>query len=200
MAKTKETTDEGMSDSDRAVAYAAAQASQEPPRGEEMSEDDLDDLDELELVSLQITRDITKTVSDVYRHEVPVMELIHGEANVEELGSKGVMVADFEPRAELDRLMRKYGKNGEPAVLRVYSGNADDLAKAAGVKASKTKSRNRSSEQAMAVDHSNPDTDSSGRIKTPRIVTKAEQAKAKDAKSKSKPAAKSKTKAKSSKR
>lgn len=157
----------------RAAAAAAAQKLYDARRAD--GEDELDDEDEervtLAMARVLITRDNTKTDKDVFAHEVDILRLIHGEENVEVYGTRDVEVVDFDPQTELDRLLRFYGKNGEEAVVAVYGRSPARLAQAVGVSMSKSDPhRNRTSEQAMAVDHSVVSGNDAGRIKVARIV------------------------------
>lgn len=78
-----------------------------------------------------------KVVAEVPEYEIPVLQALHGEFNV----TKGEHIFDDERPSEaaaiLEALKRKYNnKNTGDVVTPVYR-NADELAKAAGVKAGK---------------------------------------------------------------
>lgn len=66
----------------------------------------------------------TKVPTEVYEHEVPVLEAIHGIGNVEIVDGKSeeVEVVEFTPEAEFDRMLRKYGTKNEGKVRSVYGG------------------------------------------------------------------------------
>lgn len=166
-------SDEPSLSAQRAAAAAAAQDLYQARRADE--DDDMEDEDEervtLAMARVLITRDNTKTDKDVFAHEVDILRLIHGEENVEVYGTRDVEVVDFDPQTELDRLLRFYGKNGEEAVTAVYGRSPARLAQAVGVSMGKSDPhRNRTSEQAMAVDHSVVASSETGRIKVARIV------------------------------
>ena len=78
-----------------------------------------------------------KVVAEVPEYEIPVLQALHGEFNV----TKGDHIFDddrpSEAAAILEALKRKYNnKNTGDVVTPVYR-NADELAKAAGIKAGK---------------------------------------------------------------
>ena len=78
-----------------------------------------------------------KVVAEVPEYEIPVLQALHGEFNV----TKGEHIFDddrpSEAAAILEALKRKYNnKNTGDVVTTVYR-NADELAKAAGIKAGK---------------------------------------------------------------
>ena len=78
-----------------------------------------------------------KVVAEVPEYEIPVLQALHGEFNV----TKGEHLFDddrpSEAAAILEALKRKYNnKNTGDVVSQVYR-NADELAKAAGIKAGK---------------------------------------------------------------
>ena len=78
-----------------------------------------------------------KVVAEVPEYEIPVLQALHGEFNV----TKGEHIFDDERPSEaaaiLEALKRKYNnKNTGDVVTPVYR-NADELAKAAGIKAGK---------------------------------------------------------------
>ena len=78
-----------------------------------------------------------KVVAEVPEYEIPVLQALHGEFNV----TKGDHIFDddrpSEAAAILEALKRKYNnKNTGDVVSQVYR-NADELAKAAGIKAGK---------------------------------------------------------------
>ena len=78
-----------------------------------------------------------KVVAEVPEYEIPVLQALHGEYQV----AKGEHIFDddrpSEAAAILEALKRKYNnKNTGDVVSQVYR-NADELAKAAGIKAGK---------------------------------------------------------------
>ena len=77
----------------------------------------------------------TKVPTEVYDHEVAVLEAIHGVGNVEIVDgrSEEVDVENFTPEAEYDRLLRKYVTKNEPKVRGVY-GSPNQLAAELGFK------------------------------------------------------------------
>lgn len=78
-----------------------------------------------------------KVVAEVPEYEIPVLQALHGEFNV----TKGEHVFDddrpSEAAAILEALKRKYNNKNTGDVVSVVYRNADELAKAAGIKAGK---------------------------------------------------------------
>lgn len=131
----------------------------------------------LELFTVEVSRDNTKTRVKVLEHEVGVLERIHGEENVAEISSETVDVADFDPTVEFDTLIRKYGKNGERAVLEEFPGGPAGVAQATGTSLrreggedGKRKKRNKSGEQAMIVDFADVDATPADEMQVRRII------------------------------
>lgn len=165
--------DEPTPEARRAAAAAAAQALYESRRDSDEEQDENEERVTLAMAKVLITRDNTKTDKDVFAHEVEILQLIHGESNVEVYGNYDVEVINFDPQTELDRLYRFYGKNGEEAVGAIYGRDPRKVAQATGTSLGEVdRHRNKMSEQAMAVDHSVSGGVDSGRIKVAQIVPK----------------------------
>lgn len=82
--------------------------------------------------------DKTELPTQVFEHEVPILQQLHGLDFVRVTGVRSRKVANFDAATELERLKRKYkvaGSNpkGTEIVHTVYR-SAEELAKAAGVK------------------------------------------------------------------
>ena len=75
-----------------------------------------------------------KVVAEVPEYEIPVLQALHGEFNV----TKGEHLFDddrpSEAAAILEALKRKYNNKNTGDVVSVVYRNADELAKAAGIK------------------------------------------------------------------
>lgn len=154
-----------------AASAAAARAAEEQASFSDPEGEDDGDTVNLEMAKLKITRDNTTTFIEAFAHEVPIYEALHGEDAVEHYDSYQVEVADFDAQTEHDRLIRKFGKNGKPEVLRLYP-HVRVLAQTAGVDSKLDSKRNKSSEQALVADMSRPGAETQGRIKTARVVRK----------------------------
>ena len=78
-----------------------------------------------------------KAVAEVPEYEIPVLQALHGEFNV----TKGEHIFDddrpSEAAAILEALKRKYNNKNTGDVVTTVCRNADELAKAAGIKAGK---------------------------------------------------------------
>lgn len=125
-------------------------------------------------VELLITRDNSKATIHAFEYEQPVYEALHGEENVDVLGTRTVQVLDWDPATAYDTMLRKFGKNGQSAVQGVYRDVAA-LAKEAGVRYSKTvaeRKRDRAGNGSLIVDYSKPDgAQQIGRTRVARIVS-----------------------------
>ena len=75
-----------------------------------------------------------KVVAEVPEYEIPVLQMLHGEYQV----SKGEHIFDDERPSEaaaiLEALKRKYNNKSTGDVVSAVYRNADELAKAAGIK------------------------------------------------------------------
>lgn len=79
--------------------------------------------------------ELTTVPRRVFVHEIAILQLIHGEENIEVVdGSEIELALIGDAQAELDRLMRVYGRKGGKAVLETYH-SARDLADALGIEA-----------------------------------------------------------------
>lgn len=97
--------------------------------------DEAEDADVTTLVQhvVTVTNDpATKVATEVYDHEIPVLEAIHGEGNIEIQSSEEIDVTEFTAEAEHDRLLRKYGVKNEAAVRSVFA-NPNNLARELGL-------------------------------------------------------------------
>lgn len=87
------------------------------------------------LVLLTIQRSSEVTITDsFFEHEVPILELIHGEENIT------ILQEDYHEielpnnaTQEYQRLVTKYGEKYRPAVDQVFRGGARDIAKKLGM-------------------------------------------------------------------
>lgn len=127
----------------------------------------------VELVTVMVVRDNSRTPVKVFPHEVALLEEIHGTDNIAEVATETVDVADFDPDSELDRLRRKYGKNAEEAIGRLFGSDGSRIAAANGITYKRNRTRNRSGEGSMMIDHSTgQDNTLEARGKVARIVHK----------------------------
>lgn len=81
----------------------------------------------------------SKIVAEVPEYEIPILELMHGEVNVE----KGEEIYEDERPSDaatiLEALKRKYNNQITGDVVTPVYRNAEELGKAAGIKAGKAK-------------------------------------------------------------
>ena len=124
-------------------------------------------------VELLITRDNSKATIQAFEYEQRVYEQLHGEENVDVLGTRVVQVLDWDPATAFDTMIRKFGKNGEKAVRAVYRDEVD-LAREAGVRYTKSaadRKRDRGGNGSLVVDYSKPAAAQQiGRTRVARIV------------------------------
>lgn len=87
------------------------------------------------VVLLTIYRSTEVTISDtVFKHEVPILELIHGEENVT-VTNDDYHEIELPNNAtqEYQRLITKYGDKYRPVIDQVFRGGARDVAKELGM-------------------------------------------------------------------
>jgi len=128
----------------------------------------------MELHTLQIQRDNTTDQVEVFAHEVDLMKAIHGPDNVLDLGTVDRVVEDFDPDTELQRLLRKYGKNGEPKVREILGSNGDVIAQINGISRSKRggyAGNAQANEGALSIDHSKGQGNTTGLAKVASVLT-----------------------------
>jgi hypothetical protein len=76
-----------------------------------------------------IVRDpMVKIPATIFAHELPIAELLNGEANIEIVSTSQVEVSNFTVDEEYDRLMRKYEMSKTNVVADVYGPNPRQLA------------------------------------------------------------------------
>lgn len=165
----------------KALAAAAKAAAVERPPTVPGTEDQGALRDEVEdasgetvtliLHTVTVTNDpATKVPTQVYDHEVPVLEAIHGEGNVEIVSSEEIDVPNFTVEDEFERLLRKYGQKNEDTVKTVYRSSnrlADELGFARTARIGT--SRKLQQAQSISVDHRKKRTVTTG---TTRKATK----------------------------
>ena len=85
---------------------------------------------ELPLKLVRVTRDNSKIVVEVAAHEIPILQLIHMEENVEEIDGDdpGTIEVSANAEQELLRLRNKYDQKNEQVVQAIYPRGARDLA------------------------------------------------------------------------
>ena len=85
---------------------------------------------ELPLKLVRVTRDNSKIVVEVAAHEIPILQLIHMEENVEEIegDDPGTIEVSANAEQELLRLRNKYDQKNEQVVQAIYPRGARDLA------------------------------------------------------------------------
>lgn len=87
------------------------------------------------LVLLTIQRSSEVTISDsVFAHEVPILELIHGEENVTVVNDDyHAIELPNNATQEYQRLLTKYGDKYRPVIDQVFRNGARDVAKEVGM-------------------------------------------------------------------
>lgn len=85
----------------------------------------------LTVVLLTIQRSSEVTITDsVFEHEVPILELIHGEENVNVVNDDyHAIEVPNNATQEYQRLISKYGDKYRPVIDQVFRGGARDVAK-----------------------------------------------------------------------
>lgn len=96
----------------------------------EQLEKDPSDTVELPLKLVAITRDNSKLTVEVAAHEIPILQLIHTEENVQEVDGEdpGTIEVSANAEQELLRLRNKYDQKNNEVVQAVYPRGARDLA------------------------------------------------------------------------
>ncbi|MFC4727145.1 hypothetical protein [Coralloluteibacterium thermophilus] len=87
------------------------------------------------ILTVVVTRDqMAKLPTEVFEHELPILQLLHGGENkVKVVDSQTWAGDELDARTELERLRNKYDKRNLQVVDRVYPRGVADL-KAAGLK------------------------------------------------------------------
>lgn len=89
------------------------------------------------LLTIQRSTEITITES-VFKHEVPILELIHGEENVTVVNDDyHAIELPNNATQEHQRLLTKYGDKYRPVIDQVFRGGARDIAKEVGMELGK---------------------------------------------------------------
>ncbi|WP_445394270.1 hypothetical protein [Stenotrophomonas maltophilia] len=91
------------------------------------------------VVLLTITRSTEVTITEsVFKHEVPILELIHGEDNVEVINDDyhAIELPDNATQ-EYQRLLTKYGDKYRPVIDQVFRNGPRDIAKEVGMELGK---------------------------------------------------------------
>ncbi|WP_313249582.1 HeH/LEM domain-containing protein [Stenotrophomonas indicatrix] len=89
------------------------------------------------LLTIQRSTEITITES-VFKHEVPILELIHGEENVKVINDDyHAIELPNNATQEHQRLLTKYGDKYRPVIDQVFRGGARDIAKEVGMELGK---------------------------------------------------------------
>lgn len=93
----------------------------------------------LTVVLLTIQRSSEVTITDsVFEHEVPILELIHGEENVTVVNDDyHAIEVPNNATQEYQRLVSKYGDKYRPVIDQVFRGGARDVAKETGMELGK---------------------------------------------------------------
>lgn len=88
----------------------------------------------IDSVDVLIFRNENASIPDtVFRHELPILQALHGVDMVKVVREDTLDVEDFDPTEELERLQRKYvSKDGDP-VGRVFRNDPREVAREAGV-------------------------------------------------------------------
>jgi hypothetical protein len=84
---------------------------------------------ELPLKLVAITRDNSKITVEVAEHEIPILQLIHTEENIQEIDGDdpGTILVSANAEQELLRLRNKYDQKNEQVVQAIYPRGARDL-------------------------------------------------------------------------
>lgn len=89
------------------------------------------------LLTIQRSSEVTITDS-VFEHEVPILELIHGEENVNVVNDDyHAIEVPNNATQEYQRLVAKYGDKYRPVIDQVFRGGARDVAKETGMELGK---------------------------------------------------------------
>lgn len=89
------------------------------------------------LLTIQRSTEITITES-VFKHEIPILELIHGEENVKVINDDyHAIELPNNATQEHQRLLTKYGDKYRPVIDQVFRGGARDIAKEVGMELGK---------------------------------------------------------------
>ena len=89
------------------------------------------------LLTIQRSTEVTITES-VFKHEVPILELIHGEENVKVINDDyHAIELPNNATQEHQRLLTKYGDKYRPVIDQVFRGGARDIAKEVGMELGK---------------------------------------------------------------
>lgn len=76
-----------------------------------------------------IKRDVYTTIhKNVFAHELPVIQMLHGRANVSVLGEQDIEAIGFNVDAEYERLRRLYNSKNADVVTPIYGLDATKLA------------------------------------------------------------------------
>ncbi|KGM25250.1 hypothetical protein [Stenotrophomonas maltophilia] len=85
------------------------------------------------LLTIQRSTEVTITES-VFKHEVPILELIHGEENVKVINDDyHAIELPNNATQEHQRLLTKYGDKYRPVIDQVFRGGPRDIAKEVGM-------------------------------------------------------------------
>lgn len=87
----------------------------------------------MRFTKIRVTRSpMSVIVTDVLPWEPKILKLIHGDENVEVLGTITAESADIEPRTEYERLVRKYAAKdaaSAPYAVMAYGTDPTELSK-----------------------------------------------------------------------
>lgn len=130
--------------SEQIAAITAAPEDADPSAGPKPSRDRhaITEADgpQVESVRVLIKRnELTTVPKRVFSHEIVILQAIHGEENIDVVeGSEVDLPLAGDAQAELDRLVRVYGRKQQAIVLAQY-GNARQLADELGIEAPKVR-------------------------------------------------------------
>jgi hypothetical protein len=87
------------------------------------------------ILHVNIVRDpMVKIAAEVFEHELPILEALNGEDNIEVVSEEEVEVANFNVVDEYDRLRRKYRKLDQGVAIDALGRTPATLAKRLGIK------------------------------------------------------------------
>lgn len=108
---------------------------------------------EMTVLHVNIVRDpMVKIPAEIFEHELPILEALNGEDNVEVVSEETVEVENFDVVDEYDRLMRKYRKLEQSNFAEVLGRSPRKLAKQLGMEYDDATTRRTRRSQALIKD------------------------------------------------
>jgi hypothetical protein len=92
------------------------------------------DTQTMTILHVNIVRDpMVKIAAEIFEHELPILEALNGEDNIEVVSEEEVEVANFNVVDEYDRLRRKYRKLDQGSAIDALGRTPATLAKRLGI-------------------------------------------------------------------